>query len=108
MGGDTAIVMCHIDSRTIMESGDCAGKTRMIPAGKMQKLFSDFKQTVSTLYKIHTINVNVLTTYAHPCTYSGLNLSKISEKWEENGPNVNLDQEWPKTASIEIKMTSSY
>jgi len=100
--------MCHINSRIIMESGDCTGKTRMIPAGEMQNLFSDFKQTVSTSHGIHTMNVNVLTTYAHHCTYSGLNLSKISEKWEENRPNLTLDQEWPKTASIEIKMMPSY
>ena len=46
LGG--AILMCHINSRIIMVSGDCAGKTRMIPAGKIQNLFSDFKQTVST------------------------------------------------------------
>ena len=52
-----AIVMFHINSRIIMESGDCTGKTRMIPAGKMQNLFSDFKQTVSTLYEIQFKNL---------------------------------------------------
>ena len=41
-------------------------------------------------------------------TYSGLNVSKISGKWEENVANLTLDQEWPKTASIEVKMMPSY
>lgn len=40
-------------------------------------------------------------------SFLGSNVSKISGRWEEHGPDLDLDQEWPKTASVEITVKPS-
>ena len=75
---------------------------------KDAKLVFRLQTDCKYIVQIRTMNVNELTTYVHHCSHSGLNVSKLSEKWEETRPNLNLDQEWPKTASIEFKMMPSY
>ena len=39
--------------------------------------------------------------------HSGSQISNMNGKWEEYGTDLTPDQEWPKTASVEVKMLST-
>ena len=40
-------------------------------------------------------------------THLDINVTKITGKWEEHEANLNVDEEWPTTASVDIETMSS-
>ena len=54
-----------------------------------------------------SLNIIDMTDRRQFYAYLGLNISKISGAWEENGPNFTPDKHWPTSASIEVKVIPS-